>query len=531
MVERLIVGSGSLVQTLVDELQTWPGSVAVGTADESLATTLRETGIDAAVFDADDERALAERDPDVVFVAQDTTAASLAAARAVRRALPSAHLLVYASDGVAEHGEALDSVADTVVDPGQAVATHIVQRVCDAGGRLRQLWQVLRDIDRLAVVTHDNPDPDAIASGIALARLADAADCEATVCYYGTIAHQENQAFVNVLGLDLQQLDSDADLSEFDGIALVDHSRPGVNDRLSPDTAVDIVIDHHPPRAPVDARFVDLRSDVGATSTLMVEYLDRFGLGIETDIATALLFGIHVDTNSFMREASHEDFEAAATLLATADLGTLERIESPSISPQTFETIASAIQNRQLEGAVLFSCVGELSNRDALAQAADQLLGLDGVTATIIYGMTDGTIYVSARASGSQLDIGETLRDAFDEIGSAGGHVDMAGAQIGLGVLEAVADDNESLQSIVEEFVVGRFLDAATTDAVTRADDTYEFETDVTDRYVVTPPTPTPGDAVGPDAGDTLDADADTSRDITSDADVTDTDSGSGDAE
>jgi nanoRNase/pAp phosphatase (c-di-AMP/oligoRNAs hydrolase) len=265
---------------------------------------------------------------------------------------------------------------------------------------------------------------------VALQRLAESFGVTAEVCYYGRITHQENRAFVNLLEFDLTRLDDGADLSPYGSFALVDHSQPGVNDQLPAETVVDIVIDHHPPRAPIDARFVDLRSELGATSTLMAEYLRKFGLTPDVAVATGLLFGIRVDTDDFSRETAVGDFEAAAYLLPWADVGALERIESPSISGETFEVIAAAISNREERGSVVTTYVGEIQDRDALAQAADRLLMMEGVSTTVVYGVMDGVIYVSGRARGTGLDLGETLRDAFDQIGSAGGHADMAGAQI-----------------------------------------------------------------------------------------------------
>lgn len=489
MANRLVLGSGSLVQPLVESLDCQPELLTVGTDDEHLAAILRETGITVEQLNPTDTETLRELDGvEVVFVLEDEQWDNLVTARAVRNAHPDAYILAYSGEDASDHGASLAGTVDRVVDPGNAVAASLLERVGDASRRIRQLWQVLGDIDRLAVLTHDNPDPDAIASGVALQRLATAAGCEADVCYYGNITHQENRAFVNVLDLELRNLDDDEQLTEYDGIALVDHSRPGVNDQLPEDAVVDIVIDHHPPRAPVDARFVDLRSHVGATSTLLVEYLGEFGLIDEETVATALLFGIHVDTKAFTREVSREDFEAAAILVAAADLGTLERIEAPSISPQTFDTVARAIQNRTVEGEVLHSFVGKLSDRDALAQAADKLLTIDDVTTTLVYGLKDGTIYVSARARGSDIDIGETLREAFDPIGSAGGHVDMAGAQIPLGVLEAVGDDDESLQQIIEDVITNQFLEAITTATSPPVSGVYASDIDPIQEYLAGTP-------------------------------------------
>jgi len=463
MSSRLVVGAGSPVLALVTSMNTSDRSVHVVTDDSRRAETLRSAGATVAVVDEIDRAALADVErPDSAVVAGRDPERNATAARLLRAAFPDLFLVAYlGDDATADDRALLEQVSDRLVDPTAVVADRLSQVAGEEGTRTRRLQRVLRDIDgHLAIVAHDNPDPDAIASAVALAKLAERAGCTATVCYYGSISHQENRAFVNLLEYDLVQLDDEIALDSYDGFALVDHSRPGVNDQLPEELPIDIVIDHHPPRFPVEARYVDLRSGVGATSTLMVDYFERLDVEIPPAIATGLLFGIRVDTKDFQREVSVEDFEAAANLVARADIDALQRIENPSVSAETIETIGRAIDNRREEGSVLLSCVGPLSDRDALAQAADQLLELEGVQAIIVYGVLDETIYVSARARGADIDLGEVLRDAFGQIGSAGGHADMAGAQITLGMLESVDRRDDSLRAVVSSVVNDRFLDA-----------------------------------------------------------------------
>jgi len=437
MVERLVLGTGPLVEAIASKLD----DARVGTADGDHATQLRESGLQVEELDPTDPDTLAALGADVVAVVGDTSAVP-AIARAVREGLPDAHLLVCSAVA------GVEAVADTAVDPTEVVATGVRESVSDP--RVAHLWRVLGDIDNLAVVTHDNPDPDAIASGLALARIARAAGCNAEVCYYGDISHQENRAFVNVLDIELRRLEPDETLPAVDGFALVDHARPGINDGLPPETVVDVVIDHHPPRGPVEARFVDLRSDVGATSTLLVEYLDRLGLGFGVTTATALLFGIQVDTDGFTRGVTQADFDAAATLVESADFDLLSAVETSTYDVETIDILSRAITNRRTEGELLFSFVGAISNRDALAQAADKLLMLDGTTTTVVYGIRDETVYLSAR-SGSTLDVGEAVREALDWAGSGGGHADMAGAQLDANVLRSPDDDRDRAETVRDD--------------------------------------------------------------------------------
>ncbi|WP_232688200.1 DHH family phosphoesterase [Halobacterium zhouii] len=465
MVSRLVLGCGTTGRAVVDELAERRGDVLVLDPDESRVESLRNEKIAAETRDTTDAEALRDlnRPVDVVVVAGDDAGTNRRTAAAAREVYPDAQLVVYLGfEATASDRDALADIADDVVDPGKAIVEHLEAVVASGGQtRLRALRETLEGITgTLGVFTHDNPDPDAIAAAVALARIAERFGVDAEVCYYGEISHQENRAFVNLLELDLRNVDAEDDL-EYDAVALVDHSAPGVNDQLDPETDVDVVVDHHPPKQDVDATFVDIRPGMGSTSTIMVEYIRGFGIDAGSEVATGLLYGIRVDTKDFAREITTDDFEAGAWLLPRADIDVLERVESPSMSADTLDTIARAVDNRELDGSVLASCVGSIADRDTLAQAADRLLTMQGVTVTFVYGYIEGTIYASARSRGSDVDLGEVLREAFGEMGSAGGHADMAGAQLPLGLFDQVGDEaEETLTEMVEDVVSARFFDA-----------------------------------------------------------------------
>ena len=495
MTRRLLLGCSAVGNTLVERTREERGDLVAITDDTGWMSTLRDRNIAAVEADPTDPSAYPDSAA-VVLVASDDAARNVAAARAARKRYPDAMIVAHLGTAPTdEQRAAVEAVADRVVDPVEAVADRVCESVgldevgegdedgdanedgeadgsaadgsdlgteaADDGSDekpVRLLATLRRLSGPLLVVAHDNPDPDAIASALGLARIADSVGIPADACYGGDIAHQENRAMVNLLDIRLRSLD-EIDLDDYGGVALVDHSRAGINDSLPEGHPVDIVIDHHPPRGPVAGSFVDIRPAFGATSTLIAEYLSRLGIEPERDLATALLYGIRIDTKDFTRATAIPDFEAAAALLAHADESTLERVESPSVSPETLRVLAAAIENRDVRGSVAASCVGEITDRDALAQAAERLLDLEGVTVTFVYGYMDGVIYGSARARGADVDAGELLRDALDPVGAAGGHAAMAGAQVPLGILSEVSEE-ESLADVVEAFVAGRFFEA-----------------------------------------------------------------------
>ncbi|OLZ41707.1 phosphoesterase [Natrinema saccharevitans] len=466
---RLVLGCGSVCRGVIDRLSERDGRLLVITDDEGIVETLRDESVPARNGDPSDPATVASVDrPDVIFVGSDRTDVNRAALEAARDRFPGAAVVAYlGGNATAADRERFDDLADTVVDPAGALSDRVLAETASRSAESAiELRDRLAGIDgRLAVIAHDNPDPDAIASATALVDIAESVGVPADACYFGDISHQENRAMVNLLELDLRNLGSAESLEEYAAFALVDHSRPGVNDQLPTELHVDIVIDHHPPRGPVPGDFVDLRQGAGATSTVLTEYVERFDLEFDPSTATALLYGIRVDTNDFTREVSPADFRAASVLSPHADASVLRQIEQPSLEGDTLDTIARAIKNRVQRDSVVVASVGRIGDRDALPQAADQLLAMEGVETTLVFGFNDEMVYVSARSRAADVDLGETLRDAFDRIGSAGGHADMAGAQLEIGILGSADDEAEieSIVSVVEEVIANRFFEAIET--------------------------------------------------------------------
>lgn len=468
MASRLVLGCGSVGHDVVSALRERGGDLLVASDEEARVGTLRGEGVPARLVDVTDREAVAAAagDPGVVTIVAvlgETPARNVAAAAIAADLFPDASLLAYAGENAsAADRRRIADIADRVVSPGRSVLEDLRSRLSDGGPRIGDLRRAIAGISgRLAVVTHANPDPDAIASGLALERLATAFGQQAEVCYHGDISHQENRAMVNLLDINLTHLGPGDDLSAYGGFALVDHSRPGINDGLPRDTEVAVVIDHHPSRGPVDAVFRDIRTEVGATSTLLAGYLRQVNLAVSRNLATALLFGIRVDTRAFSRAVSTADLEAAAWLQPLADVDALERIEAPTVSPDTLDVLATALDNREAADGLVTSCVGYVSDPDAIAQAADHLLVMEGVTIALVCGIIEETVYVSARSRGTDVDVGETLREAFVQIGDAGGHAEMAGAQLPLEFVEHLDEaDPADVVPIVEDLVANRFREA-----------------------------------------------------------------------
>ncbi|SEO28102.1 DHHA1 domain-containing protein [Halogranum amylolyticum] len=326
---------------------------------------------------------------------------------------------------------------------------------------LSTLQSLLAGGEELTIVCHNNPDPDCLASAFALGRIAASAGIdERRILYSGDISHQQNRAFINLLEMNLVPFDAAAVTNRQDDslVAFVDHSRPGANNEVPEETSIDIVIDHHPADE-IDARFVDHRESVGATATILTEYVRELEMSLETSLATALLFAIRRETLGFLRGATEDEYAAAGFLHGAADRDLLRRLATPSVSGATVDAIADAIQHRDVRGSVLISHVGRTSERDALPQAADYLATLEGVQTAIVFGIVDDSIHLSARSTDARLHVGTLLREAFAAVGSAGGHREMAGGEVPLGVFADYADSAQ-LVAMVERVITARLVAA-----------------------------------------------------------------------
>jgi nanoRNase/pAp phosphatase (c-di-AMP/oligoRNAs hydrolase) len=323
-----------------------------------------------------------------------------------------------------------------------------------------ELFASFETVSSLLVVGHDSPDPDCLASALALRQIAEAAGVETVdIVYGGHISHQQNRAFVNLLALDLESFDP-AQLGGFDSVAFVDHAVPGINNSVPTGTHVDVVIDHHEYETSVTADYLDLRTECAATVTILLEYLTELELEPTPELAAAALFALHRETLDFVRGPTVREYDAAGDLLPLVDEELVKKMYGAMFTPTTLDAIGEAIHTRQLRGSTLVSSVGRVSERDALPQAADLLLNLEGVSTVLVFGLVGDHVQLSARSVDSRVNIGELLRETFADVGTAGGHDNMAGGQIPLGLFADDSADDSELLAFVGDRVSSRFFDA-----------------------------------------------------------------------
>jgi len=300
--------------------------------------------------------------------------------------------------------------------------------------RLTALLAAIEDAGEILIVPHNDPDPDAIASSVALRwLLGEMRGSTSHIVYRGIIGRAENKALVRYLGYPLRVL-ANRELAASPAIALVD-TQPGAgNNPIPPSTSVSLVFDHHPwQQETADAAFVDVRTEVGATSTILTEYCQEAGLELPPAIATALFYGIKTDTMGLGRGATASDVAAYFHLQSRIDVQALVKIERAQVSREYFQGLVSALQSARLyEGGLIVSTMGDMLRPDLPAEMADLLLRLKGVRWVMCMGIYGGEVMLSVRTN-EDGDAGHLIQSVVGSLGSAGGHGTMAAGQVPLG--------------------------------------------------------------------------------------------------
>jgi nanoRNase/pAp phosphatase (c-di-AMP/oligoRNAs hydrolase) len=294
--------------------------------------------------------------------------------------------------------------------------------------RVQQYQRYFADADRVLILLHNDPDPDALASGLALRNLLRRTKTTAIIGAVQGVTRPENLRMANMLDIHVERI-APASFHEFERIATVDvqpHYFGGLLDRA------DLVIDHHPEQPGYSAVFKDIRADYGSTSTILTEHLRAVDVNISERTATAMLYAIKSDTLFFARHTNRVDLEAFTFLYPLADAALIRKMEGAEITLERLEYVTRASQGGIMKEQVFSAFVGEAAREDFIPYTADFFLQLEDVKWTIIGGIVGGALILSVRNLGYSRNAGEFVKRWFGEIGSAGGHRAMAKAVVPL---------------------------------------------------------------------------------------------------
>lgn len=284
---------------------------------------------------------------------------------------------------------------------------------------------------KVLIIIHDNPDPDSLASAMALRHLLTMKlNRDSVIAFSGMICRGENIAMARELEIYLTPMET-VDIDDFSMVCMLD-TQPGTgNNSLPPGARVDLVVDHHPIRqASRECRWVDIRDTYGTTATILYEYLKVQEVSMGTKLATALFYAIKSETQDLGREAGIADRNAYLGLFPLTNKMLLHEITLPRLTTAHFRAMHAALENAVIYENVLVITMGEIASPEVVAEMVDYLVRLEGIEVAMSMGRNHSAMTLSLRTTRHDLNAGELMMKLVAGQGCAGGHGMMAGGRI-----------------------------------------------------------------------------------------------------
>ena len=318
---------------------------------------------------------------------------------------------------------------------------------------MTKLDQLISKISRkhVYIQMHNFPDPDAIASAFGLQELLKHRGICATICYKGKIERYSTEKMCQLLAIEIENIEEITDrLSGSDEVILVDAQKGNANIiNIAGDEI--ICIDHHPTFEQQEYRFADIRPEVGACASIIAQYFIENRIPMDKRVATALSFGIRMDTMSLSRGVSKLDMEMLYQMFDLCDQNVIHNLENSNLYFEDLLAYSKAIYSIKVYDNVSFADTGKDCPEGLIASVSDFMLALVEVTFSIVYSRKSDGIKLSVRSEGSKLDAGKVIREALEGIGNGGGHAEMAG-----GFVPFTGSDEEAdlmIKEIQERFL------------------------------------------------------------------------------
>ena len=317
----------------------------------------------------------------------------------------------------------------------------------------KKLMDIVQPNDSLLLLMHGSPDPDAIASAMALHDIIRQTKGLAKSAFVSTepIKRQQNRELALAMRLNIR-LVNQVDINSYRLIALLD-AQPSFLGGVLKFIQPHIVFDHHPREGDWKTTLEDIRPRYGALSTILTEYLLCSRIKTSKNLHTALLYGIKTDTNNFDRDTLIEDISAYAYHTKYGNLRLIRHIELNQTPISYLKYFDQAFHHMNHFRGRRIGFLGSVESPDVCVQVADFYLRLIGTYYVVVAGIVDEKLIIIFRGDGYRKDCGAIAQKAYGLIGQGGGHRSAARIEISLEVLKEELDGDLS-QSNVEMFLL-----------------------------------------------------------------------------
>ena len=318
--------------------------------------------------------------------------------------------------------------------------------------KLDQLANLLKKApDEVFIQPHNVPDPDAIASSFGLQHLLKVRGIETVIVYENEVEKANSLKMLELFGIEIVPAAEVATLGEEDWTVLVDVQKfnSNVTDLVTDEVAC---IDHHELNGKDGGcLFVDIRPEAGACSSIITEYFIKNEIEIPRNVATALLYGIFMDTDDLSRGVSELDINMFYHLYRLSDISLITQLKGNQISQNDLADYARAFQTVEVYDEIGFLYLDNC-NDSLLGAAGDIVLSIAGVNIVVAYSPRAEGIKFSLRSIDENISAEELVKHILKGKGFGGGHKTMAGGFLPLKNLE----ENRSIHTFVRHKVLSR---------------------------------------------------------------------------
>lgn len=278
--------------------------------------------------------------------------------------------------------------------------------------------------DMIYIQMHNYPDQDALSSAMGLQFLLETKGVHSTICYKGRIDKYNTLKMIDVLNIKAYSI-CEINMTKEDEVILVDSQKGNINveDFIGNEVAC---IDHHANQKYNLYKFADIRSDIGACASIIASYFIENNIILNAETATALLYGLKMDTVNLSRDVSELDIDMFCMLYKHANHAILRQLEASSLQIEDLDTYVKAISNLRVYNSIGIANIGNDCSEAMIGTVSDFLLTLEEVTFTLVYSYRAGGLKFSTRSELPEIDASKIIKKALDGIGDGGGHASMA---------------------------------------------------------------------------------------------------------
>ncbi|GHU56691.1 DHH family phosphoesterase [Clostridia bacterium] len=282
---------------------------------------------------------------------------------------------------------------------------------------------------RIFIQTHNFPDADAITSAFGLQKLFEYFELKSSIIYIGKVEKFNISLMLKMFEITITDAASITDMNMDDFIVVVDAQKNNAN-ILDVDGDEVACIDHHPIFAQGDYQYSDIRPGTGACASIIASYFFEEEIPLDQNTATALLYGIKMDTLDLSRGVSPLDIDMFYQLFKIANTNVLSKMQANTLEFHDLIGFGEAIQNIRVYDNLGVARIDVHCPDALIAAISDFILSTVEIEIAIVYNFREDGIKFSVRNEVPNLDAGKATQQALSGIGSGGGHAFMAGGFI-----------------------------------------------------------------------------------------------------